>query len=172
MASAIKKVNKIGQIVRLKQLMQRWKHMSLRRHPVLSGSSSDGDGDRDGSGSGGRPQSRRTIPCGSIAIYVGYERRRFVIPTRFLNLPVFVALLNKAEEEFGLQRNGGLVLPCEVEFFKGVLEFLERDEQRYRALGIDEFVRMFSEVGFDSCKDTVNVCSSNGLTPLLQKTRV
>ncbi|KAK9269252.1 hypothetical protein L1049_001022 [Liquidambar formosana] len=154
MASAIKKVEKIRQIVRLKQVMQRWKNMSLRtRSDADSGSS-------------------RRIPPGFLAVYVGVERKRFVIPTRFLNLPILVDLLNKAEEEFGFQSNGGLVLPCEVGFFRQVLTFLERDESRFGGLGLDEFLKMVSDVGLDSCKETTTNNTCHGFTPLLQKTRV
>ena len=66
-----------------------------------------------------------------LAIYVGTNRQRFVIPTRLLNLPIFVALLNKAGEKFGLRLSGGLVFPYEVGFFKEVLRFLEKDEVKY-----------------------------------------
>ncbi|KAA8522687.1 hypothetical protein F0562_009151 [Nyssa sinensis] len=129
MASTIKKVNNISQIVRFKQVMQRWKSMSLKRRSVISYSD-------DSDASSGSVSNRR-IPSGSLAVYVGAERRRFVIPTRFLNLPVFVSLLNKAEEEFGFQSSGGLVLPCEVGFFRGVLQLLERDERRLAELELD-----------------------------------
>ncbi|CAK9170670.1 unnamed protein product [Ilex paraguariensis] len=159
MASAMKKVDKIIQIVRLKQVMQRWKTMSLRRRSFLSHSGSESD-----------TGSNRRTPRGSLAVYVGAERRRFVIPTRFLNLPVFVALLKEAKEEFGYQINSGLALPCEVGFFRAVLEFLERDEQRFCGLGLDEFLKMFSEVSPDSCRESTN--TSHCLTPLLQKARV
>lgn len=100
---------------------------------------------------------------------MGHERRRFVIPTRFLNLPVFISLLDKAEEEFGFQPTGGLVLPCEVEFFTEILRLLEMDEQRFGVLGLDEIVMLISEVGFDqSCKEA----ASHGFAPLLQNARV
>ncbi|KAK2971693.1 hypothetical protein RJ640_007731 [Escallonia rubra] len=161
MASAMKKVNKITQIVRLKQVMQRWRTTSLRCPPLHLSHSSD-----DGSEHG---PNRPKTPSGSLAVYAGAERRRFVIPTRFLNLPVFVDLLDKAEEEFGYQNNGGLVLPCEAEFFAEILKFLVRDEQKFGGFGLDEFCSMFSDVGFGSCKDSSNAC--HGFAPLLQKTR-
>ncbi|KAK6945216.1 Small auxin-up RNA [Dillenia turbinata] len=131
MASAIKKVEKIRQIVRLKQVMQRWKSMSIRRRSILSHSDS-------GSSSG----STRRIPPGFLAVYVGLERRRFLIPTRFLNLPIFRSLLKKAEEEFGFQPSGGLVLPCDVSFFKELLKFLERDEKKFGGLSLDEIFKI------------------------------
>ncbi|KAL5974193.1 hypothetical protein ACLOJK_030856 [Asimina triloba] len=157
MAGGMKKVDKIRQIVQLKQVVKRWKSISLgRRRSALSDSDSGTDAESN------RP---RRIPSGYLAVYVGTERRRFVIPTRFLNLPIFVALLKKAEEEFGFQTCGGLVLPCEVEFFKGVLKVLEKDEQRFRGVELEEVFKMLSDVGFDSCKDGSASC--HAFTPLL-----
>ena len=87
---------------------------------------------------------------------MGVERIRFIIPTRFLRLPIFVALLNKAKEEFGFQARRGLVLPYEVVFFKEVLRILEEDEQRFHGWELDDVLQLFAEVGFDSsCMDGI-----------------
>ncbi|XP_075491103.1 protein SMALL AUXIN UP-REGULATED RNA 51-like [Primulina tabacum] len=160
MASAIKKVNMITQIVRLRQVVRRWKTKSLRRRSDDSAA------------------SKRPTPHGFLAVYVGPDRRRFVIPTRFLNLPVFVSLLQMAEEEFGFQTTGGLALPCDPGFFTKILVFLEEDEERFCGLGLDEFSKKVSEMGVDSleqssCKESSASESSHAsFTPLLHKTRV
>ncbi|KAL3644245.1 hypothetical protein CASFOL_012177 [Castilleja foliolosa] len=162
MASAVKKVNMISQVVRLRQLVQRWKTKSLtRRRTALCYSSSSSDSDRAAG-------SNRITPSGCLAVYVGPGLTRFVIPTRFLNLPVFVALLQQAEEEFGFQTAGGLALPCEPGFFSEILRFLQTDEQRFSWMGMDEFSNVISEVGLESCKESC----SHAFTPLLHKTRV
>ncbi|KAK4716662.1 hypothetical protein R3W88_015000 [Solanum pinnatisectum] len=165
--ASIKKVHMITKIVRLKQVVKRWKDNSIRPRSVLSYSSSDSDEPAQPDSN-----SRRRTPSGSLAVYVGVdenERRRFVIPTRFLNLPVFISLLDKAEEEFGFQPTGGLVLPCEVELFSEILRLLEIDEQRFGVLGLDEILMVISDSGLDqSCKEA----ASHGFTPLLQKARV
>uniref|UniRef100_A0A3Q7H8N1 Uncharacterized protein n=2 Tax=Solanum lycopersicum TaxID=4081 RepID=A0A3Q7H8N1_SOLLC len=149
----------ITQIVRLKQVVKRWKHKSLKRRGVLSYSSSDSDEPvLPGS------NRRRRTPSGSLAVYVGPERTRFVIPTRFLNLPVFISLLDKAEEEFGYQRTGGLVLPCEVDYFSEILRLLNRDEDRFGHLGLDEMMNGLDQ----SCKEA----ASQGFAPLLHNARV
>lgn len=157
MATSMKRVGKIRQIVRLKQVMLRWKHMKLRHRTDSSPSSYSGSG--------------RRIPPGFIAVYVGPERKRFVIPTRFLNLPVFVGLLKKAEEEFGFQRTGGLVLPCEVGPFGEMLRLLETDESGFRGLGLEEFLKLVSEIGYESCNEATS-SSFRMVTPLIQKARV
>ncbi|XP_012835884.1 PREDICTED: auxin-induced protein X10A-like [Erythranthe guttata] len=174
MASAMKKVNMITKIVRLKQVAKRWKTSSLGRRSILCYSASSSDAD-DPAASG------RLTPSGSVAVYVGPERRRFVIPTRFLNLPVFVDLLNQAEEEFGYQTTGGLALPCCTDFFEEILRFLDEDEERFRGLGVEEFSKMASEMDLEnsdpsSCTESSSAAasssSSHPFTPLLQKARV
>ncbi|KAK6944679.1 Small auxin-up RNA [Dillenia turbinata] len=140
-----------------KQVMQRWKNMTTRRRSYWECGTT------------------RHVPSGFLAVYVGEERCRFVIPTRFLNLPLFVSLLNKAEDEFGFQSNGGLVLPCQVNLFKLLLEFLLMDEKRFGGLSLDEVLKMFSEWDFDSCRESSldNVNLSHGYTtPLIAKTSV
>ncbi|KAL6176472.1 hypothetical protein ACLB2K_050557 [Fragaria x ananassa] len=159
-AKALKKVEKIRQIVRLKQIMMRWKLTSLRLRPALSFYNDDDSTSSD---------SARRTPSGFLAVYVGPVRRRFVIPARFVNLPVFVDLLEKTAEEFGFETTGGLVLPCEVSFFKEILRFLEKDERRFGKLSLDEFLKMVTDaVGFDSCK----AAAAASFSPLLQEARV
>ncbi|KAL9377190.1 hypothetical protein Peur_031310 [Populus x canadensis] len=152
------KVNKICQIVRFKLFMHRWKLRSL--------------GNKKSSHQESGSLTKKTPPAGYLAVYVGMQEKRFLIPTRFLNLPVFVGLLKKTEEEFGFQCNGGLVLLCEVEFFEEVLRLLEKDETRFGKFGMEDFFKIVScEVGFDSCKETTS-STSHVFTPLLEKARV
>ncbi|KAJ6742004.1 hypothetical protein OIU85_016124 [Salix viminalis] len=152
------KVNKISQIVRFKSFMHRWKLRSLgtlrRSHDQKPGS-----------------LTKKTPPAGYLAVYVGMQEKRFLIPTRFLNMPVFVGLLRKTEEEFGFKCNGALVLLCEVEFFEEVLRLLDKDETRFGRFGLEDYFKIVScEVGFDSCKETTS--STNAFTPLLEKASV
>ena len=88
-------------------------------------------------------------PSGFLAVYVRSKRERFLILIRYLNLLVFVTLLKRAEEEYGFKFSGGIMVLCEVGFFRKVLEFLEKDERKFGRLELDEFLKMFSEVGFD-----------------------
>uniref|UniRef100_A0A1D1YW66 Indole-3-acetic acid-induced protein ARG7 n=1 Tax=Anthurium amnicola TaxID=1678845 RepID=A0A1D1YW66_9ARAE len=164
MSSAMKKVEKIRQIVQLKQVVRRWKDLSLRR---LHRPGAVGD---YGGGPSGRP-----APPGSLAVYVGPERRRFVIPTRFLNFPVFASLLKQAEEEFGFSSAGGLALPCGVEFFRHVLELLDNDEPRFKGLSLDRFLELAGPDAPDpsTCRDELGAADRcDGFSPLLTKTRV
>ncbi|XP_019188748.1 PREDICTED: auxin-induced protein 6B-like [Ipomoea nil] len=153
---AINRSNMIARIVRLKQVVKRWRNKSVKG--VLSSPGSE-------ESAAGR---NRRIRSGSLAVYVGHERRRFVIPTRFLNLPAFISLLEKAEEEFGFQSAGGLVLPCEPGFFQGMLRLLQRDENRFGRMDLDEILKMISEPLDHSCREAASLV----ISPLLQKTRV
>ncbi|GJT05054.1 putative small auxin-up RNA [Tanacetum coccineum] len=82
---------------------------------------------------------------------------------------VFITLLNKAEEEYGYQISGGLILPCDVSFFRNLLHVLERNEREFGTLDLDDFVTMFNDLNVDefTCK-----LESRSFTPLLRKARV
>uniref|UniRef100_A0A0D9WMW3 Uncharacterized protein n=1 Tax=Leersia perrieri TaxID=77586 RepID=A0A0D9WMW3_9ORYZ len=71
------------------------------------------------------------VPRGCCAVYVGAaaeegSRRRFVVPTAYLGMPVFRRLLEKAEEEFGFEySDGALTIPCDTEDFKYILGVMD-----------------------------------------------
>ncbi|KAF7149266.1 hypothetical protein RHSIM_Rhsim03G0074000 [Rhododendron simsii] len=66
-----------------------------------------------------------TTPTGFLAVYVGEERRRFVVPTGYLTHPLFKMLLEKAYDEFGFEQRNGLVVPCSVNAFQEVVSAVE-----------------------------------------------
>ncbi|MBA0712107.1 hypothetical protein Golax_011228 [Gossypium laxum] len=60
------------------------------------------------------------VQKGHFAVYVGDEekKKRFVIPISYLKHPLFQALLNHAEQEFGFDHPlGGLMVPCAEDEF-------------------------------------------------------
>ncbi|XP_028755765.1 auxin-induced protein 15A-like [Neltuma alba] len=58
------------------------------------------------------------VPKGHLALYVGEEMKRFVIPISYLNQPSFQELLSEAEEEFGFDHPmGALTIPCTEDVF-------------------------------------------------------
>ena len=69
------------------------------------------------------------VPKGYLAVYVGPELRRFIIPTTYLTHSLFKVLLEKAAEEFGFDHNGGLTIPCEIETFKYLLKCMENEHK-------------------------------------------
>ncbi|XP_022864744.1 auxin-induced protein 15A-like [Olea europaea var. sylvestris] len=67
------------------------------------------------------------IPKGSFSVYVGVERKRFVVPISYLNHPSFQDLLHQAEQEFGFDHpTGGLTLPCREDVFIDITAHLNR----------------------------------------------
>lgn len=71
------------------------------------------------------PSPPPDVPEGSLAVYVGRERRRFVIPTSYLSNNVFRSLLAKSEEEFGYCCDGGLRIACAPDVFEHLIWWLE-----------------------------------------------
>lgn len=77
------------------------------------------------------PKPSPDVPKGYLAVSVGSELRRFIIPTSYLTHPVFKILLEKAEEEFRYNHNGGPTHPCEIETFKYLLQCIENHYKGY-----------------------------------------
>lgn len=70
----------------------------------------------------------RDIPHGYMAVYVGKDKKRFVISTNYLSHPLFKSLLKKSEEEFGFVYEGGLVIACEPVLFEHLLWIIGNDD--------------------------------------------
>ncbi|XP_074275480.1 auxin-induced protein 15A-like [Silene latifolia] len=68
-------------------------------------------------------KSHKGVPKGHVAVYVGNERKRYVVPLSCLSHPAFQDLLSKAEDEFGFNHPmGGLTIPCDEKTFIHVLK--------------------------------------------------
>ncbi|CAJ1978814.1 unnamed protein product [Sphenostylis stenocarpa] len=67
------------------------------------------------------------VPKGYLAVYVGENQKRFVIPISYLNQPSFQDLLSQAKEEFGYDHPmGGLTIPCSEDVFQHITCLLNR----------------------------------------------
>ena len=67
------------------------------------------------------------VAKGYLAVYVGEDMKRFVIPISYLNQPSFQELLNQAEEEFGFDHPmGALTIPCPEDVFLHVTSSFSR----------------------------------------------
>lgn len=80
------------------------------------------------------------VPEGYFVAYVGEERRRFVIKAKYLNHPVFKALLDKSAEEYGYEHKGGLEIACGVVFFEHLLYLIETNDPSLSSMEIEELV--------------------------------
>ncbi|KAF7136419.1 hypothetical protein RHSIM_Rhsim08G0192900 [Rhododendron simsii] len=74
-------------------------------------------------------QNDRASPEGCFSVYVGPEKQRFVIKTKYANHPLFKMLLEDAEEEYGYSSEGPLLLPCDVDLFCKVLAEMDGKEE-------------------------------------------
>ncbi|KAK4478990.1 hypothetical protein RD792_014504 [Penstemon davidsonii] len=140
------KVTGIRQIVRLKGFLQKWQQVTQNSPKGGNSPPSDSfcggispaisrrlmssnvycDSDEDTCQS---PEPPPDVPRGYLAVYVGPELRRFIIPTSYLSDPLFKVLLEKVEEEFGFDHSGGLTIPCEIETFKYLLQCMENHQK-------------------------------------------
>ncbi|CAL9009473.1 unnamed protein product [Prunus brigantina] len=167
-----KKSNKIREIVRLQQILKKWKKLAnapKNTNPSTNSSSTNSTNSLNSSTSISSSRSmkfiKRTlsfsdvsaaqndvVPKGFLAICVGKELKRFIIPTEYLGHQAFRILLREAEEEFGFQQEGVLKIPCEVPVFEKILKVVE--EKR-------EVFFLHNEFGFISAeKDKIGFCSS------------
>ncbi|XP_039138913.1 auxin-responsive protein SAUR71-like [Dioscorea cayenensis subsp. rotundata] len=127
--------NKITEIVRLQQMLKKWKKLAVapksnskKSIKFLKKTLSFSDTSSASSEmSGGHDH----VPKGFLAVCVGEEMRRFVIPTEYLSHRAFELLLREAEEEFGFQQEGVLRIPCEVSFFETILKVVEKNKKGF-----------------------------------------
>lgn len=172
-----KKSNKIREIVRLQQILKKWKKLanapknttatSTTDINTSGGSSTSSTSSSSGSKSmkflkrtlsftevvsagGASSHSNDVVPKGFLAVCVGKELKRFVIPTEHLAHQAFGFLLQEAEEEFGFQQEGVLKIPCDVPVFEKILKLVEEKRE----------VFFLPEFGFNAEKDMISCCSS------------
>ena len=108
--------DKIRHIVRIRQMLRRWRRKAACSSFSLSDSIVRVPSD---------------VPAGHVAICVGSRCRRFIVRASYLNHPVFRSLLRQAEEEYGFANHGPLAIPCEESVFEEVLEMVSRRESSH-----------------------------------------
>ncbi|XP_022772137.1 auxin-induced protein 6B-like [Durio zibethinus] len=110
MSAGLGKCSKILRIVRLMQMLRRWRNKasSMSASPIPS-----------------------DVPSGHVAVCVGTSCRRFVVRTTYLNHPVFRKLLIQTEEEYGFTNQGPLAIPCDESVFEEVIRFISQSESNH-----------------------------------------
>ncbi|XP_057462109.1 auxin-responsive protein SAUR32-like [Actinidia eriantha] len=75
----------------------------------------------------------RDVPKGCVAIKVGQgpQQQRVVVPVMYLNHPLFMLLLEEAEEEFGFDQKGTITIPCHVEEFRYVQAMIDKEHHHH-----------------------------------------
>ncbi|KAK4277054.1 hypothetical protein QN277_015109 [Acacia crassicarpa] len=129
MSTDPKKCNKITEIVRLRQILKKWRRVASSSKTTTTTTTTTSSksikflkrtlslSEREGG-------SSNFVPKGYLAVCVGEELKRFIIPTEYLGHQAFHMLLREAEEEFGFQQTGVLRIPCEVSAFEGILKMM------------------------------------------------
>ena len=72
-------------------------------------------------------KSHVETPRGYFSLYVGEERKRFVVKASMVNHPLFAILLEKAKEEYGFDQEGPITIPCDIAFFEHIVLLVECD---------------------------------------------
>ena len=90
------------------------------------------------------PEPPPDVPKGYLAVYVGPELRRFIIPTSYLSHSLFKVLLEKTAEEFGFEQSGALTIPCEIETFKYLLTCMENHHKDHYDESSCKFTTLFA----------------------------
>ncbi|KAB5553505.1 hypothetical protein DKX38_010816 [Salix brachista] len=137
-----KKSNKIRDIVRLQQILKKWRKLasSSKTTAASSTSTTTGSGSKSMkflkrtlsiSENSAKETSSNVVPKGYLAVGVGEEQKRFLIPTEYLSHPAFLILLREAEEEFGFQQAGVLRIPCEVAVFESILKLVDAKKDMF-----------------------------------------
>lgn len=129
--------NKIIEIVKLQQIMKKWRKAATSKKSSMQGNSTGGVKSikflkktlsfSDRSTLQGISRDN-VVPKGSLAVCVGEEMKRFVIPMTYLRCQAFDILLKEAEEEFGFQQEGILRIPCQVSLFEEIIKLLENNK--------------------------------------------
>ena len=132
-----KKCSKISDIVRPQQILKKWKRAAnapKNNHNHNHNTSISSNASKSikfikrtlisftDSSSAAAAASNDVVPKGYLAICVGKEMKRYIIPTEYLGHQAFGILLREAEEEFGFQQEGVLKIPCEVPVFEKILK--------------------------------------------------
>ncbi|KAF9681406.1 hypothetical protein SADUNF_Sadunf06G0222600 [Salix dunnii] len=130
-----KKSNKIRDIVRLQQILKKWRKLASSSKTTAASTSTTASSSSSKSmkflkrtlsisENSAKETSSNVVPKGYLAVGVGEEQKRFIIPTEYLSHPAFLILLREAEEEFGFQQAGVLRIPCEVAVFERILKLV------------------------------------------------
>uniref|UniRef100_A0A7N0TX66 Small auxin up regulated protein n=1 Tax=Kalanchoe fedtschenkoi TaxID=63787 RepID=A0A7N0TX66_KALFE len=132
-----KKLKKIGEINKLQRILKKCRKLADSIENNSNGNNSGKGSNKrmkflkrtlsftDSSRIAGEPRSG-TVPKGYLALCVGNDMKRFIIPTEYLCHEAFKILLTEAEEEFGFQQEGVLRLPCDEFVFEDALKAIRK----------------------------------------------
>ncbi|XP_044463937.1 auxin-responsive protein SAUR71 [Mangifera indica] len=159
-----KKSDKIRDIVKLLQILKKWRKLANSSKTSAINNNNNNNGTKSIkflkrtlslSDNPGSQASSNVVPKGYLAVCVGEELKRFIIPTQYLSHQAFHILLREAEEEFGFQQTGVLRIPCKVSVFQNIVKLMEEKKDTFS-----------EKEGWFNMDDIKSYCSSEcPLTP-------
>ncbi|KAL3680704.1 hypothetical protein R1sor_023660 [Riccia sorocarpa] len=84
------------------------------------------------------------VPQGYLALYVGRERRKFIIGAHYLEHNLFRGLLERSAAEYGFDQKGGITIACEIVLFEHLLWLIGTDDPSSRYLQVDELLDFYA----------------------------
>ncbi|KAL8217482.1 hypothetical protein R6Q57_020855 [Mikania cordata] len=115
-------------------IVKTWKR--CRSFPRSRSSAGSGGGlVKSKSWSGKELMKKKMTPEGFFPVYVGPEKQRFAVKTKYANHPLFTMLLEDAETEYGYCCDGPIMLPCDVGLFYKVLTEMQAKDDHVHAIG-------------------------------------
>ncbi|KAK1428228.1 hypothetical protein QVD17_17057 [Tagetes erecta] len=70
---------------------------------------------------------KNSVPKGHLAVYVGDDAHRVLVPVIYFNHPLFGDLLREAEKVYGFKYEGGIHVPCRIAEFENVQTRIDAD---------------------------------------------
>ncbi|XP_043814593.1 auxin-responsive protein SAUR68-like [Manihot esculenta] len=99
---------------KLLKLARKWQKMAAIRRRRITSSQNVGSTD-----------TASVAEKGNFVVY-STDKKRFLLPLEYLNNEIIKELLNMGEEEFGLQSEGPLTLPCDADLMEYAVALLRR----------------------------------------------
>lgn len=121
MSPATGKSDKIWRIVRIRQMLRRWRAKeSLRSKRIDEG------------------RVPSDVPAGHVAVSLVPSCNRFVLRATHLNHPIFRSLLTQAGEEYGFANSGPLAIPCDDSLFQEILRVVSARDSGHHLANLEE----------------------------------
>ncbi|KAK3037719.1 hypothetical protein RJ639_031090 [Escallonia herrerae] len=103
----------------LVRIARKWQNLAVSRRKKLPLPRKNGKVEVDNFG------TTFVASKGCFTVYSN-DGRRFVIPLVYLNNVVLGQLFKMSEEEFGLQGNGPITLPCDASLMEYIISLIQR----------------------------------------------
>ncbi|RVW48283.1 Auxin-responsive protein SAUR66 [Vitis vinifera] len=103
---------------KLVKMARKWQRIAALGRKTISSPRTKVDVDADNC-------STSVADKGHFVVYTT-DKRRFMIPLAYLSNNILRELFKMAEEEFGLQSNGPITLPCDSVFMEYILPLIQR----------------------------------------------